>query len=559
MEEGRTIPTCSRAFPPLIAGALLLAAAPAAANVEEPRPLTAFARALAAESLADADEAARRYAAALTLAPENELLARRALTAAMDAGDRTLALRAARALQGATTGAADVRLLLLTDAFERRDWKEAALHIDRIEEDEAFAFFAPLLRLWVAADSGKGNVRAMLAALPKEGLAASYGEEHRPFLLLASRSGRKEGVAALAPLMIDPSPRAERLRIAAAALLARQGKRGDALALLDGSAPALAAARAEVGAGRPLGGGLGTAGAGVADLLVKFAEDIAGPDVPELAIRFAQLASFFDPGSADARILTGRLLAEQGQHRAALRALAQVRAEDPLAARAAEARTASLIALGRGEEALAAATAGAASAEGAARLGDVLTELGRHDEAAAAYGKALKLAQGSAPSARANWALALQLGSALLAADRWPEAKAALQEAQRLAPDQAMVLNFLGYAQLERRENLAEAARLIEEANRLAPGDAAITDSLGWAHYVRGDVPKAIELLERAAQAVPADPAVNEHLGDAYYSAGRRFEARFAWQAALIFAAGEAAERIEAKMKGGLKPGLAAP
>ena len=94
-----------------------------------------------------------------------------------------------------------------------------------------------------------------------------------------------------------------------------------------------------------------------------------------------------------------------------------------------------------------------------------------------------------------------------------------------------MVLNFLGYSQLERRENLAEAEKMIREANRLQPGDAAITDSLGWAHYVRGDVPRAIELLEQAARGQPADAAIAEHLGDAYYSAGRRFEARYAWRA----------------------------
>jgi tetratricopeptide (TPR) repeat protein len=331
------------------------------------------------------------------------------------------------------------------------------------------------------------------------------------------------------------------------------------MALLEGSTSSLTAARARVAAGRPLPGALLTAGEGVADLLVRFAQDLAGPEVPELAIRFAQLASFFDPRSADARIMTGRLLAERGQHRAALSVLAQVSTEDPLAPRAANSKTASLVALGRGEEAVAAAAAGAASAEGAARLGDVLTDLERHGEAADAYRRALELTRAATSSARAEWTLALQLGSALLASGRWPEAKAALQEARRLAPDEAMVLNFLGYAQLERREDLPEAARLIEEASRLAPDDASITDSLGWSHFLRGNTRKAIELLEKAAQAVPADPAVNEHLGDAYYVAGRRFEARFAWQAALTFAQGDVAERLRAKIVAGLTPGLAAP
>ena len=121
------------------------------------------------------------------------------------------------------------------------------------------------------------------------------------------------------------------------------------------------------------------------------------------------------------------------------------------------------------------------------------------------------------------------------------------------------MLNYLGYAQLERRENVAEATRLIAEASKLQPEDPAITDSLGWAHYVGGDLARAIPLLERAVEGEPADAAINEHLGDAYYAAGRRFEARYAWSAALTYAEGEAAARLRAKLQAGLTPELAAP
>ena len=33
----------------------------------------------------------------------------------------------------------------------------------------------------------------------------------------------------------------------------------------------------------------------------------------------------------------------------------------------------------------------------------------------------------------------------------------------------------------------------------------------------------------------PDDPVINEHLGDAYWRVGRRLEARFQWERALIF------------------------
>jgi Flp pilus assembly protein TadD len=91
------------------------------------------------------------------------------------------------------------------------------------------------------------------------------------------------------------------------------------------------------------------------------------------------------------------------------------------------------------------------------------------------------------------------------------------------------------------------------------PDDGAITDSLGWSYFLTGDIPAAIDRLERAVQAQPADPAINEHLGDAYYTAGRRFEARYAWAAALAAAEEKDKARLRAKIDTGLTPQLASP
>ena len=91
------------------------------------------------------------------------------------------------------------------------------------------------------------------------------------------------------------------------------------------------------------------------------------------------------------------------------------------------------------------------------------------------------------------------------------------------------------------------------------PDSPEITDSLGWAHYLRGNLNGAIPLLEQAAKARPGDVEINEHLGDAYYSAGRRYEARYAWRAALVTAEGKDAERLRAKIGTGLTPQLASP
>ena len=362
----------------------------------------------------------------------------------------------------------------------------------------------------------------------------------------------------------DAGSRASRLRIAAAGQLARKGDRKNALALLEGDSEAVAAARATIAGGGKLSGGIGSPSAGIAELFVRIALDLNGQDVPILALDFARLATFLAPENSETWIVTSELLASAEQHDAALAALEGVPAGDPFAGSAANTRIDLLVAAGRTEEALARAKSETEAKPDAApawaRLGDLLSRLKRPGEAADAYAKSLALVRsaGAATESR-QWPLLLLQGSALVEAGRWTEGKSALEASYRLAPEQALVLNHLGYSQLERRENVAEAERLIREASRLQPDNAAITDSLGWAHFLRGDFPKAIELLERASRGQPADAAINEHLGDAYFKAGRRFEARYAWQAALLHAEGKAAARLRSKVDGGLTAETAAP
>ena len=122
-----------------------------------------------------------------------------------------------------------------------------------------------------------------------------------------------------------------------------------------------------------------------------------------------------------------------------------------------------------------------------------------------------------------------------------------------------MLLNFLGYAKLERGEDLDTAEAMIRKASSLAPDDASITNSLGWAVYKRGRTKEAIEILTRAAKGDPTQAEIHEHLGDALYKAGNKFEARYAWSAALVTAEDEVAARLKVKLDTGLTPATAAP
>jgi tetratricopeptide (TPR) repeat protein len=431
--------------------------------------------------------------------------------------------------------------------------------VDALEREELFAFTVPVLRAWLAVGSGEGDPLAALEAASASPAAEAYAAEHRPMILLAAR--RPEADAAVLEAAGNAGPRSVRLRLAGAAALARAGERNRALALLEGDEAPLVAARRLIEARRPIPGAIADAQGGVAELLVRLALDMNAQELTPLAGDLGRLATYLEPHGSEALMVSAELLGQQGRQETAIALLSAVAADDPFAPAARDQRIRLLIDEGQDERALSEAEA-AAHAPGATvadlvRFADVLMDQHRPADAARIFTRALEL-RGSEESSYPEWALWLFRGGAHDEAGDWPQARHALEEAYRLAPDQPLVLNYLGYAQLSRRENLAEAERLVREAHRLAPNNAAITDSLGWALFLKGEVPEGIALLEQAAEAEPADVEINEHLGDAYFTAGRRIEARFAWAAARVYAEGEAAARLDSKIQTGLTPQLAA-
>jgi tetratricopeptide (TPR) repeat protein len=485
------------------------------------------------------------------------VVAGQALGHAVTAGDWPLALRAARVLEAKGALLPDVRFLLLADAFHTRDWRGAQRQIDAIERDRLFAFSVPVLRAWLAFGSRRGDPVAELARAT-EGPAAGYAAEHRPLILLAQ--GRAEGAAELAQAAETAGPRAPRLRIAGAAALARRD-RAAALGLLQGDTPSLQIARSLLDARRPLPGAIDSAETGMAEFLVKLSIDLNSNELASVSATLARLATWLAPDSSETWMVAAEFAARQDRHAAAIAMLTNVPAGDPFAAVARDQRIRLLVDGDDKSEALREAEAAAAlqtaSAADQVRLGEVLMSLDRPADAAGAFARAIAT-RDDATSNYPEWALWLMRGGAHDEAGQWPEARAALERAYSLAPDQPLVLNYLGYSQLARRENMLEAERLIREAHRLAPDNAAITDSLGWALFLKGERDEGIQLLEQAVVGAPADTEINEHLGDAYYAVGRRMEARYAWRAARVYAEGEDASRLDSKIAQGMTAALAA-
>lgn len=553
--------TCS-----LIAAAALLLPASVAAKKTVAMPqqslLAAYARARLAGSDGALDQASRAYSAVLAARPDDGAIAARAYRQALTGGDFPLALKAAATLNKAGALPADGQLLFLSNALKTKDWPAANAAVEVLAKDGSFDFMVPVMRAWVAQASKQGDPIAILDAPTGSALTSALASEQRALILIAS--GKLDDAATVVQAQaLAAGGGSPPLKLAVASRLQVAGKKDAALALLRGDEPVIAAARALIEKGKPLRAGSPDAAGGLAALLVRVGEAIQADPRSPVALTMVRLATWLDPSNDGAAVMLARLLANVGQAEPALAIAGKIAPDSPYASAAVDTRVGILTELGRREEALALAQAKSdvqtATLADIVRTGDLLVALERQADAAKVYERAIAVAQASPEAADRLWSLYLLRGGALDRSGDWTAAKPALEKAVALSPLQPVALNYLGYAQLERRENVKTALGLIERASQLKPDDPAITDLLGWAHYLTGDVARAIPALERAVQGQPSDATINEHLGDAYWAAGRKYEARYAWSAAAVFAdTDDIAARAKAKAEGGFSPALTA-
>jgi Flp pilus assembly protein TadD len=104
-----------------------------------------------------------------------------------------------------------------------------------------------------------------------------------------------------------------------------------------------------------------------------------------------------------------------------------------------------------------------------------------------------------------------------------------LRKLMRSQPENAQAYNALGYSLADRNQRLQEADKLIEKASALAPDDAFILDSVGWVKYRLGDNSDAIKVLRRAYDLQP-NAEIGAHLGEVLWKSGDQDQARAAWR-----------------------------
>lgn len=103
-----------------------------------------------------------------------------------------------------------------------------------------------------------------------------------------------------------------------------------------------------------------------------------------------------------------------------------------------------------------------------------------------------------------------------------------LETALKLTPDNAQIMNNLGYSLLTDSKRLEEGFALLQTAYQINPDDTAVNDSIGWAYYLKGDAESALPYLRYSFESQP-EPEVAAHLGEVLWALGERDQAVDVW------------------------------
>jgi len=97
---------------------------------------------------------------------------------------------------------------------------------------------------------------------------------------------------------------------------------------------------------------------------------------------------------------------------------------------------------------------------------------------------------------------------------------ATLEQGVQFFPDNADLLNWLGYSLTEHDIRLEEAQKMLEKAVELTPDNIYIWDSLGWAYYKLGFYEKALDAMRLLIESDVNDSVICYHLGLIYMENG---------------------------------------
>lgn len=494
-------------------------------------------------------------AAAADIDLDGKTIGKRAFIAAVFAGDVP---RAARLAPGEDAGVTLQRLGALekvVDALANDRAREAQDILASGAVTVPHRSVAALLAPWAAAAAGDKEGAVARPDLRGDRLVEVFGQLGQA--LLFERAKRYDEAETDYMALTNLGDAGLLFILDHGAYLERRGRRADAVALYDRGllqAPGdagLIAARARA-AGRGKAPPLPTVREGAARAILPFATAMIGERQTEMALAYVRMSLYLDPTREDARVLLGDVLAALDDTDGAREAYAAIPSGSPYYAAARAKLAWSYQSAKDADQGLGMARqayeAYPADRDAAVTYADLLRANEKFAESAQVLDGVITRAGGTP-----DWRLLYMRGIALERSGQWPAAEKDLVAALAQQPNEPDLLNYLGYAWIDRGQRLAEAMDMVKRAVAANPRSGAMVDSLGWAYYRIGDFRNAVEKLEEAVQLSPADPEINNHLGDAYWRVGRKIEAQFQWSRALsLDPSAEIKADAEAKLKAGL-------
>ncbi len=509
----------------------------------------------------DTESAAGFYGRALARDPGNEVILEQAFQMELMAGRWEQALPLAEKLAAVQPAHRMSRFMLGVRSFKAGDFAKAEEHFKAASENPIGELTSAVAVGWTKFSAGDAAGALQAVDLPKQPeWAQFYLRYHKA--LIADMAGKKSEARASYERMFKQDSRTLRTSLAYAQHAASQGDYKYARKVLNDQFekaqgephPLARDLRNRIDSKQKIGTLITTPAEGLAEVFYGLGEALTGEGGVSLGTIYLQLALYAKPDHAFA--LAALASAEETARRfdVAIETYDKIPKGTALQSAIEIRKAFNLNSLEKSEEAQ-------ALLEGLAKkdprdvrpleaLGNIMRGRKRYADAVGYFTRAIDII--GKPDSR-HWGYYYARGTAYERLKNWPSAEADLKRALALAPEQALVLNYLGYSWIDQGRNMKEGMKLIEKAVQLKPDDGYIVDSLGWAHYKQGDFKEAVRYLERAVEIKPEDPTLNDHLGDALWQVGREREAKYQWSQALTLnPEPEDAEKIKVKVEIGL-------
>ena len=468
--------------------------------------------------------------------PRNNEMAERAFIAYLADGDVASAAVLAERMLARDPGNSLSQLVLGARALGTKQYDKAKSLLNRGGRGRQADVTATLLYAW--AQAGAGQFKQAIETVDR-----LKGEDSFSIIrdlnagFLADLGGMNEEAEHRYRAAYQADPRTMRIVDALGRFLARTGRMQEAVAIYDGldknmrRNPMLASSSKALKSGQPVTRSIASAKSGAAEALYGLAI-AGGRDGDETAsLIYLRLALSLDSEHELAVIALCDIYERLKSPQEANKLYDTMPASTPFYRTAQLQKALNLEQIGEGDKAVALletlARDNPKDYEVPSTLGTLYRSRKDFTKAAEAYDKAVAAA--AANGDEVSWSLYYFRGIAHERTKQWPKAEKDFRQALALQPDQALVLNYLGYSWVDQGMNLDEAFDMLRKAVEQRPRDGYIVDSLGWAFYRLGRYDEALRFLERALELRASDPTINDHLGDVYWRVGRKIEAGFQW------------------------------